>query len=421
MTAKTNEKKTDTKDKNPKGGDVKTTGKPQGLQVSEDGKTATLTVGTGKVVGIIKSVPISMLVQGYNPREVVTGVDELAENIKAQGLRTPIPTRAGKKKDTYEYFGGQRRLQALGKLGWTEVPIVYFESLNGKDAETKAASVADNSDELRINLSPLEVGRTAADLRDKEKWSIGKIADSTGLGHQTIRRALELFDAPKAVKELIADGTLSPTAAVQVAKADAKVQQHVTKTLKAQAEAGKDKNAEPASGAKVREMIAGFAKEERAKSMGEKAAKTDNKPANKKTGLDRDADLSNYRSRTAIKEMLVDAFAAYFDPETSKTDKHDFEIVICTLLYVQGRLSGPSIPDANKPEEKAEAAAYAGILEAAKADLDEQAAAKDTVKESKADKGGKDKKDGKKDDKKGDGKTNAKASEELHAGADGKK
>jgi ParB/RepB/Spo0J family partition protein len=95
---------------------------------------------------IIQEIPISKLyVSTLNVRkDLITENEEstihdLAENIKKNGLLSPICVR--KNGELYEIFAGQRRFLAIRTLCWDKIPAIIFdESLSDDDLKNLSFS-----------------------------------------------------------------------------------------------------------------------------------------------------------------------------------------------------------------------------------------------------------------------------------------
>jgi ParB family chromosome partitioning protein len=72
---------------------------------------------------IADSLPVNTIQPSpRNPRQSLTGIDELAASIRAHGLMQPIVVRPVAKG--YELVAGHRRLEAVRSLGWTEITAI---------------------------------------------------------------------------------------------------------------------------------------------------------------------------------------------------------------------------------------------------------------------------------------------------------
>ena len=89
----------------------------------------------------------------YNPRKRFdeTGLDELAESIKQQGVLQPITVRPIADTDRYEIVFGERRYRASVIAGLEEVPAIISEL---SDEEAQEMAVTENLQ--RKDVTPTE-------------------------------------------------------------------------------------------------------------------------------------------------------------------------------------------------------------------------------------------------------------------------
>ena len=66
-----------------------------------------------------------------NPRHRLEGIDELAASIAEHQLLQPVVVRR-RGRSGYELIAGHRRLEAVKKLGWTEIPAVVRDETSAK-------------------------------------------------------------------------------------------------------------------------------------------------------------------------------------------------------------------------------------------------------------------------------------------------
>lgn len=93
-----------------------------------------------------------LIVSPLNVRKTLSGLDELAETVKEQGLLQPLIVRRHKHDAaTFEIAAGQRRFHAAGKAGLNEVPCVVRDLT---DDELVEVSLVENLQ--RKDASPLE-------------------------------------------------------------------------------------------------------------------------------------------------------------------------------------------------------------------------------------------------------------------------
>ena len=99
----------------------------------------------------------------YNPRKRFdeTGLDELAESIKQQGVLQPITVRPIADTDRYEIVFGERRYRASVIAGLEEVPAIISEL---SDEEAQEMAVTENLQ--RKDVTPTEEANAYKQLID---------------------------------------------------------------------------------------------------------------------------------------------------------------------------------------------------------------------------------------------------------------
>jgi ParB family chromosome partitioning protein len=105
-------------------------------------------------VGAEQNLPISAIVlPDYQPRLFFDErkLEELAQNIKSQGILTRLIVRRIAGTDKYELIAGGRRFRAAQKAGLSEVPVVVK-----KLADDEALAIALTENLQREDLNPLE-------------------------------------------------------------------------------------------------------------------------------------------------------------------------------------------------------------------------------------------------------------------------
>ncbi len=127
----------------------------------------------------VTSLPIDEIVVVDRHRKDLGDLDQLAESIRRVGLLQPVvvvPNTPG-----FRLVAGQRRLEAVRRLGWLEVRVVVATSL----ADTLALVRAEQAENVcRKDFTPSEavaIGRTLEDL-ERPKASARMRADGESTG-----------------------------------------------------------------------------------------------------------------------------------------------------------------------------------------------------------------------------------------------
>ena len=148
----------------------------------------------------------SILPNPMQPRRsfVQAELEELAASIAENGLLQPIVVRAAAGADSYELIAGERRLRAVGILGWDEVPVIV------RDASDRTLLVLALVENLqREALNPLEEAEGYASLGEQFNMKQADIAAAVGKDRSTVSNLLRLLKLPVSVRRLVERGSLS--------------------------------------------------------------------------------------------------------------------------------------------------------------------------------------------------------------------
>jgi len=100
------------------------------------------------------SLPLSVLVASpLNPRDELTGLDELAKSIKLYGVLQPVVVEPHTDEGFYRILAGHRRAAAAKLAGLAEVPAVLRSPAT---ESVQAIHLVENIQ--RQDLTPLEIG-----------------------------------------------------------------------------------------------------------------------------------------------------------------------------------------------------------------------------------------------------------------------
>jgi ParB/RepB/Spo0J family partition protein len=310
----------------------------------------------GKLSAQVTSVPIDSVIvlEGFNPRQTLGDIESLAANIDNVGklihyplVRPAVERNAnGKPKvkdgapvvipNRYELVSGERRLRAVQSLKWSDIPVSIDPSLAGDDDRATAVAIAENSEDGRINLNHIELGRKFADLA-KAGWTPKRISSESLVHERTVRRCLELVTTPEDVQQSVANGQLSVISALELA------------ALK-----------EPELREKVREELAAAdlvptkkAIREIAKRVGKAEGGESGKRPQTAKGNTRAASLVNWRGareKSAKLALLCHTFVNASDDDLASEDGHQLRGAIAYGLWERGELAEPVAPG-EKPED----------------------------------------------------------------------
>lgn len=154
----------------------------------------------------LRQVPVADIVPNrFQPRRTFSEPElaELEASIKASGLLQPIVVRAAGSA-RWELVAGERRLRAVTRLGWAEIPVVV------RDFDDRAMLTLALVENLqRADLNPLEEAEGFQRLIDEFGLTQQQVADAVGKDRTSITNLLRILTLQHAVKQLVAQGLIS--------------------------------------------------------------------------------------------------------------------------------------------------------------------------------------------------------------------
>ncbi|MFL5620386.1 MAG: ParB/RepB/Spo0J family partition protein [Gemmatimonadaceae bacterium] len=141
----------------------------------------------------------------FQPRRAFSEPElvELEASIKASGLLQPIVVRASG-NGKWELVAGERRLRAVGRLGWFEIPVVV------RDFDDRAMLTLALVENLqRADLNPLEEAEGYQRLIDEFGLTQQQVADAVGKDRTSITNLLRVLTLQPAVRQLVERGHIS--------------------------------------------------------------------------------------------------------------------------------------------------------------------------------------------------------------------
>jgi len=148
-----------------------------------------------------------------NPRERMTGIGELADSIREQGLIQPIVARRAQ-DGTLHVVAGHRRLEAVKRLGWMHVEVVIRRDMPPDDVLAKA--LVENGQ--RAGLDPIEEARALLRLKTIGNLTDAELAKKVGRSQPTVSARLALLALPVEEQEALRAGQTTIGAAVTIAR-----------------------------------------------------------------------------------------------------------------------------------------------------------------------------------------------------------
>src|SRR5208282_2304510 len=150
--------------------------------------------------------------------------DELAESIRKSGLIEPpviCQTENG-----YQIATGHRRVAASIKLGLKMIRCILRQLSDEQKAEIP---IEENL--KRNSLNPIEEARGYANLRDKFQWSEETIAARFNKTRDIIAQRLRLLTFLEPIRDLVANGQLTPSHGEAIATAPVNRQLQLAQTV----------------------------------------------------------------------------------------------------------------------------------------------------------------------------------------------
>ena len=160
-------------------------------------------------IGIERIVP-----NPFQARTDFTGIEELADAIKAHGFTSRLRVREHPSRPGYfQLVYGERRLRAAQAAGLSEVPC---EVAAHTDADMVEIGLAENIQ--RRDLAPLEEARAFQTFISERNYSIRGLAERIGKDKSYVEDRLKLLEIPEDVQEMVAERPDSLRAAREIAK-----------------------------------------------------------------------------------------------------------------------------------------------------------------------------------------------------------
>ena len=129
-------------------------------------------------------------------------LDELTESIRANGIIQPVVVRP--KGTDYELIAGERRFRAAKRASLTEIPALVRQAT---DEQLHEWALVENIH--RVDLNPIERARAYREYVDCFSLTQAQAAERLGEDRSVVANYLRLLDLPQAIKQMLADGSLS--------------------------------------------------------------------------------------------------------------------------------------------------------------------------------------------------------------------
>lgn len=129
-------------------------------------------------------------------------LNELADNIKANGVITPITLRRA--QTGYEIIAGERRWRAARKAGLKKIPAIVLDI-----DERKAYQLSMVENLQREDLSPIEEGLGFKKLMEEYLMTQDEVAFAVSKSRPAVANAIRLLELPGEVIDMVESEKLS--------------------------------------------------------------------------------------------------------------------------------------------------------------------------------------------------------------------
>ena len=157
---------------------------------------------------------IDVSISNVRKSNIEKNLDELVKSIREIGVQQPVKVcrkhqiENGKK---YELIIGQRRYLASIKAGETTIPAIIDKVTDRTDALVK--SFSENIHSLELDYRDKK--QVATELLNKF-GNIANVAKQLGVSSQTVRKYLRYAAVPEEMKEMVEEGRLGATTALEI-------------------------------------------------------------------------------------------------------------------------------------------------------------------------------------------------------------
>ena len=202
------------------------------------GETAKVAQSLDYAEGDIRGIPLGEIFPNeFQPRKTFENIDKLAKSIEKDGLIEPVVVR--KKDNGYELVVGERRFEAVKRLGWEEIPAVVKDFADIQMVEIALVENLQRDDlnaieeaEGVLNLLRHRMGlKDSGEVRNllyqmnNEKYGLGKFRHDAGLKEAVfevfevlgqrwdtfLKHKVPLLTMPDDLQLAIIEGNLSPS------------------------------------------------------------------------------------------------------------------------------------------------------------------------------------------------------------------
>ncbi|WP_320201052.1 ParB/RepB/Spo0J family partition protein [Agrobacterium sp. rho-13.3] len=159
-----------------------------------------------RAISADRTIPIEFIARSpRNPRRHFdeSELQDLASSIRQHGIVQPVVVRTVA-DNRYEIIAGERRWRAAQLAGFTEVPVIV------RDVDDRTAlELAIVENVQRSDLNPLEEALGYDQLIAEHGYTQNDLGEIIGKSRSHVANSLRLLKLPEAVRDMLAEGTLS--------------------------------------------------------------------------------------------------------------------------------------------------------------------------------------------------------------------
>ena len=160
-------------------------------------------------------------------------IDRIATSIAARGVLQPLRVRRDDERNCWIVVAGEYRLRGARQAGRRTVPCVVVE---GEISAIDVLCDQITENEVRASLRPSDLARALAKVKALKGCNSRTLAEELGLSGARITRAEALLTLPPDIQQMVDDGRLAESAAVEISRLP---DEHAQRSLAVAAEGGK--------------------------------------------------------------------------------------------------------------------------------------------------------------------------------------
>lgn len=152
-----------------------------------------------------QELQIALIESKEQPRKKFSGLESLADSLKAVGLIQPIIVSPRNDEGKYVIQKGERRFRAAKLAGWSHIKAIIADEYKSRE-QGVAEELVENIQ--REDLEPLEIAEALRQLNEDHGMTYREIASILGVNKNFVGNHLKLLKTHSALRDLIDDGVV---------------------------------------------------------------------------------------------------------------------------------------------------------------------------------------------------------------------